>query len=104
MKAKVTASTLLMVACLSGCATNGSQRELTGAAAGAAVGGATGIAVGGPSIGLQGAILGGVVGAAVGGLVKGPIIKKRQYYRDTRGYCYWMDRDGTAHYDQTVKC
>ncbi len=90
--------------CLSGCATNGSQREVKGAAVGAAVGGVAGLAVAGPVAAGPGAIVGAIVGAAVGGLVKGPIIKKRQYYRDTRGYCYWMDRNGTPHYDQSVKC
>ena len=95
---------LSVAVCLGGCATGGSQREVTGAAVGAAFGGAAGLAMGGPTEGLLGATLGGVVGAAVGGLVKGPIINQRQYYRDTRGFCYWMDQDGGMHYDETVSC
>ena len=38
---------------------------------------------------IAGAILGGVLGAAVNG---------RQYYRDTRGYCYYVDQYGQPHY------
>jgi len=53
---------------------------------------------------MQGAVVGAVAGAAVTGLVKGPKIKKRQYYRDTRGFCYWVDKKGAAQYDKSVKC
>ena len=39
---------------------------------------------------IAGAILGGVLGATVNG---------RQYYRDTRGYCYYVDQYGQPHYE-----
>jgi hypothetical protein len=71
-------------------------------AAGAAVGAATGAVAGaiipGVSTGqgaIAGAILGGVLGATVNG---------RQYYRDTRGYCYYVDQYGQPHYSYDVRC
>jgi hypothetical protein len=44
---------------------------------------------------VAGAILGGVLGATVHG---------RQYYRDTRGYCYYVDQYGQPHYSYDVRC
>ena len=44
---------------------------------------------------VAGAILGGVLGAIVNG---------RQYYRDTRGYCYYVDQYGQPHYDYNTRC
>ena len=44
---------------------------------------------------LAGAVLGGVLGA---------VIKGRQYYRDTRGYCYYVDQYGQPHYDYNTRC
>ena len=44
---------------------------------------------------IAGAILGGVLGATVNG---------RQYYRDTRGYCYYVDQYGQPHYSYDVRC
>ena len=52
---------------------------------------ATGAAVGA----IAGAILGGVLGATVNG---------RQYYRDTRGYCYYVDQYGQPHYSYDIRC
>ena len=104
MKSRFPALSLLAASCLCGCATT-PQGELAGAGVGAALGGAAGVALGGGAAGaLQGAIVGAVAGAAVTGLVKGPIIKQRQYYRDTQGFCYWVDKKGTAQYDKSVKC
>jgi hypothetical protein len=42
-------------------------------------------------------------GAAVGG-VAGAVIKGRQYYRDTRGYCYYVDQYGNPIYDYNTRC
>ena len=42
-----------------------------------------------------GAVLGGVLGASING---------RQYYRDTRGYCYYVDQYGQPHYDYNTRC
>ena len=44
---------------------------------------------------IAGAILGGVLGATING---------RQYYRDTRGYCYYVDQYGQPHYNYNTRC
>jgi uncharacterized protein YcfJ len=44
---------------------------------------------------IAGAVLGGVLGARVNG---------QQYYRDTRGYCYYVDQNGQPHYNYNVRC
>jgi hypothetical protein len=69
---------------------------------GAAVGAATGAVAGAVLPGLKpgtgavaGAILGGVLGATING---------RQYYRDTRGYCYYVDQYGQPHYNYNTRC
>ena len=46
---------------------------------------------------------GAVVGAVLGG-VAGAVIKGQQYYRDTRGYCYYVDQYGNPIYDYNVRC
>ena len=46
---------------------------------------------------------GAAVGAGVGGLI-GSIIGTQTYYRDTRGYCYYVDQIGHTHYDYRVRC
>lgn len=74
------------------------SRAATGAAVGALGGAAVGAIVPGISpIGgaVAGAVLGGVLGAVVNG---------RQYYRDTRGYCYYVDQYGQPHYNYNVRC
>jgi hypothetical protein len=70
----------------------------TGAAIGAATGAVAGAVIPGVSTGagaVAGAILGGVLGATVNG---------RQYYRDTRGYCYYVDQYGQPHYSYDIRC
>jgi hypothetical protein len=69
-----------------------------GAAVGAAGGAIAGAVLPGlrPGTGaIAGAILGGVLGAMVNG---------RQYYRDTRGYCYYVDQYGQPHYSYDIRC
>jgi hypothetical protein len=69
-----------------------------GAAAGAVGGAIAGAVLPGikPGTGaIAGAILGGVLGATING---------RQYYRDTRGYCYYVDQYGQPHYSYDVRC
>jgi hypothetical protein len=69
-----------------------------GAALGAATGAIAGAVLPGikPGTGaVAGAILGGVLGATVNG---------RQYYRDTRGYCYYVDQYGNPHYSYDIRC
>jgi hypothetical protein len=73
-------------------------RAATGAAVGAVGGAIAGAVIPGVSTGtgaVAGAILGGVLGAMING---------RQYYRDTRGYCYYVDQYGQPHYDYNVRC
>ena len=36
--------------------------------------------------------------------VLGAVIKGRQYYRDTRGYCYYVDQYGNPIYDYNTRC
>ena len=74
------------------------RRAATGAVGGAVAGGVAGAVIPGLSVGegaLAGAVLGGVLGA---------VIKGRQYYRDTRGYCYYVDQHGQPHYNYDVRC
>jgi len=71
-------------------------------ATGAAIGGATGAVVGAVVPGVN-PITGAVVGAVLGG-VAGAVIKGRQYYRDTRGYCYYVDQYGNPIYDYNTRC
>jgi hypothetical protein len=72
-----------------------------GAAAGAAVGALAGSAMG-DTIG--GAGIGAIAGGGIGALTPGTVFQGRQYYRDTRGYCYYIDRSGQPQYDGTVRC
>ena len=94
---------------VSGCATNpyGYQdpyaqqqvnRTATGAAAGAIGGAILGRVIPGVST-TEGAIAGAVLGGVVGAVRNG-----RQYYRDTRGYCYYVDQYGRPIYDYNTRC
>ena len=90
---------------LSACATNDpyatndqTRRAATGAAVGAAGGAILGAVVPGVST-VEGAVAGGIAGA-----VLGAVINNRQYYRDTRGYCYYVDQYGRPVYDYNVRC
>jgi len=83
------------------------QYPYTNSQVGRTVGGAAAGAIGGAILGkiipgvntttgaVAGAILGGVLGATING---------RQYYRDTRGYCYYVDQYGQPHYNYNVRC
>ena len=91
---------------LSACATNDpyysgndqTRRAATGAAIGAVGGAAVGAVVPGVS-----PVTGAVAGAVLGGVL-GAVIKGKQYYRDTRGYCYYVDQYGRPVYDYNVRC
>jgi hypothetical protein len=72
------------------------------AATGAAVGGLAGAAVGAVVPGVS--PIGGAVAGAVLGGVLGAVVNGRQYYRDTRGYCYYFDQYGQPHYNYSVRC
>jgi uncharacterized protein YcfJ len=81
---------------------NAGKRAMVGAAAGAAIGALAGSALGADA--LSGAAMGAVAGGAAGAAVPGKVFEGRQYYRDTRGYCYYIDRNGQPQYDGSVRC
>jgi hypothetical protein len=74
------------------------RRIATGAVGGAVAGGIAGAVIPGVSVG-EGAIAGAVLGGVLGAVVNG-----RQYYRDTRGYCYYVDQYGQPHYNYNTRC
>jgi uncharacterized protein YcfJ len=87
---------------LSGCATPQQDHQVASAGVGAVIGAGAGAVAGSvlPGIGTGagaavGAVLGGTIGAVIGG---------RQYYRDTRGYCYYVDQYGQPHYNYSTRC
>lgn len=95
---------------VAGCATNpygndpyyGNNDQTRRAATGAAIGGAAGAVAGAVLPGVStttGAIAGAVLGGVVGAMKNG-----RQYYRDTRGYCYYVDQNGRPVYDYNTRC
>lgn len=65
---------------------------------------ATGAAIGGVAGALATHSVGGAVAGAVLGGVLGAVINGRQYYRDTRGYCYYVDQYGNPHYSYDIRC
>jgi uncharacterized protein YcfJ len=74
------------------------RRAATGAAGGAVAGAVLGAVVPGVST-VEGAVAGAVLGGVLGAVVNG-----RQYYRDTRGYCYYVDQQGRPIYDYNTRC
>ncbi len=74
------------------------RRIATGAAVGAVAGGVAGAVIPGVST------VGGAVAGAVLGGVLGAVVNNRQYYRDTRGYCYYVDQYGQPHYSYDIRC
>ncbi|HEY1142643.1 MAG TPA: hypothetical protein VGE68_01275 [Sphingomicrobium sp.] len=109
------ALTAAMVASLgvSACATNpygyndpyygaGNNDQARRAATGAAIGGAAGAVAGAVLPGVS--PIGGAVAGAVLGGVLGAVVNGRQYYRDTRGYCYYVDQYGRPVYDYNTRC
>ncbi len=93
---------------VSGCATDpygynrgysdGDRRIATGAGVGAVGGAVLGAVVPGVN-----PVTGAVAGAILGGIA-GAVIKGKQYYRDTRGYCYYVDQYGNPIYDYNTRC
>lgn len=106
MKRLVLASAIASSVALSGCATDpygyNNNPQATRAVTGAAIGGASGAVVGAVVPGVN-PVTGAVVGAVLGGVI-GAVIKGKQYYRDTRGYCYYVDQYGNPIYDYNVRC
>jgi hypothetical protein len=97
---------LIALPLLGGCATDPytgrpdiAGRTMGGALLGAAAGA---LAVGHSPV--EGAAAGLVVGGALGAGTAGVGGKRHHYYRDTRGYCYYIDQNGQAHYAPAVRC
>jgi len=78
------------------------ERTMGGALIGAAVGALGGHVAGGNAI--TGAAVGMVAGGAIGAATTMRGAPHRRYYRDTRGYCYYIDENGQAQYDLNVTC
>jgi hypothetical protein len=116
---KIAVAAALASVSLAGCATypnqygydpyynNGYNQGYGNRQAGNAVGGAAVGAVGGAIAGsvIPGVstVEGAIAGAVLGGVL-GAVVNNRQYYRDTRGTCYYVDQYGRAHYDYQVRC
>jgi uncharacterized protein YcfJ len=102
-------TSLVALPLLSACATDPytgrpdiASRTMGGAVVGAAVGALGGAALGGHAI--PGAAAGMVAGGAIGAATTMRSPPRRIYYRDTRGYCYYVDQSGQARYDLNVTC
>ena len=113
MKRLVLASAIAASVSMAGCATNpygyndpyyggGNNDQARRAATGAAIGGAAGAVAGAVLPGVS--PIGGAVAGAVLGGVLGAVVNGRQYYRDTRGYCYYVDQYGRPVYDYNTRC
>ena len=87
---------------VSGCTTYDQDPQTRRATRGAAIGAAAG-AIGGAIIPGVNPVTGAVLGAVAGGVL-GAVIKGKQYYRDTRGYCYYVDQYGRPVYDYNTRC
>ena len=93
---------------LSACATDrygygDDNRQLERAATGAAIGGAVGAGVG-AVVGGVSPVEGAIAGAAVGGIAGAVTGGDRRWYRDTRGYCYYVNDRGDRIYDYDRRC
>jgi hypothetical protein len=69
--------------------------------------GATAGALGGRAVGInpvEGAAAGMVAGGALGAATNASGPPHRRYYKDTRGYCYYIDEAGQPRYDYNVRC
>jgi hypothetical protein len=102
-------TSLMVLPLLSACTTDpytgrpdAASRIMGGALIGGALGAVGGGALGGHAI--TGAAAGMVAGGALGAATTAQIPPPRRYYRDTRGYCYYIDASGQPRYDYTVTC
>lgn len=80
----------------------GGSTQGSRAATGAAIGGVAGAVAGAVLPGVK-PVTGAIAGAVLGGVL-GAVINNRQYYRDTRGACYYVDQYGQPRYDYNVRC
>jgi hypothetical protein len=105
MKRLVFASVIASSIAVLGCASDpyGRPYDQGGRIGSSAAVGALGGAAAGAILPGVNPVTGAVVGAVLGG-VAGAVIKGRQYYRDTRGYCYYVDQYGNPIYDYNARC
>lgn len=86
---------------LGGCATDpygyDDNRQLRRAATGAAIGAAAGAA--GAAIIDESPVAGAAIGAVAGGAIGAATYDEGRWYRDDRGYCFYVTRDGRRIYD-----
>jgi uncharacterized protein YcfJ len=93
MKFKLVTILLLVSAGSAGCVAgpggsyNAANRAIAGIAVGTVLGGAAGQAMGDP---FTGAVLGAMAGGGIGAAINPEV-----FDRDTRGYCYTVDAQGT---------
>ena len=93
---------------LSGCATDPyggtplESRMMTGVLVGGALGALGGTAAGTNAV--TGAAVGMIAGGAVGAAIPGHPRQAQRYYRDSRGYCYYVDQSGQPVYAPAVQC
>ena len=81
---------------MTGCASTGTSTTTDGALIGAGTGAVLGQVIGGNTGStLAGAAIGGLAGAAIGNNEEK---KQRRYYRDERGYTYYIGSDGRRYY------
>ncbi len=111
MKKLALTSALAATLTLSACATTpygyndpyyGNRDQSGRVVGGAAAGGVAGAVAGALLPGVN-PVTGAIAGAVLGG-VAAAVINNRQYYRDTRGYCYYVDRSGRPIYDYNTRC
>lgn len=88
---------------LSACATDPYRDHVVASSATGAVIGAGAGALAGSVIPGIGTGAGAAVGGVLGGMV-GAVVGDHQYYRDHRGYCYYIDHYGQPHYNYRVRC
>ena len=83
---------------------NVDTRTMGGVLVGGALGALTGRTVGLDPV--SGAAAGMVIGGAAGYAVRPHSARPHQrYYRDTQGYCYFVDSAGVSHYDDPpIRC
>src|SRR5690349_1419314 len=103
MKRLLLTTTVVSSLVLSGCASDPYRDHVVASSATGAVIGAGAGAIAGSVIPGFGTGAGAAVGGILGGMV-GAIIGDRQYYRDTRGYCYYVDQHHQVYYYYQVRC
>ena len=97
LTAMLGAATLSLGACATDRYGYNDNRQLERAAAGAAIGAAAGAGIGAVTdLEIE---EGAAIGAVAGGVIGAATANDRRWYRDNRGYCYYVDRYDRRIYD-----